>query len=67
MRHTFTTLVLDNTDMTDAKVAALIGDAVETMKANYQGHCRNRWRAEDDVEQLNALNSFAPGQLREVK
>ncbi|MCP5129985.1 MAG: hypothetical protein H6985_10425 [Pseudomonadales bacterium] len=53
--------------MTDAKVAALIGDAVETMKANYQGHCRNRWRAEDDVEQLNALNSFAPGQLREVK
>lgn len=67
MRHSFTTLVLDNTDMTDARVAALIGDSVETMKASYQGHCLNRWRSEDDVDQLNSLNEVAPGRLKQVK
>ncbi|GAB5451795.1 MAG: hypothetical protein Hals2KO_21230 [Halioglobus sp.] len=67
MRHTFVTLVLDNTDLADAKVAAMIGDSVETMRAHYQGHCLNRWRDEDDINQLNALNQLGAGKLRSVK
>ena len=67
MRHTFTTLVLDTTELSDEKVAALIGDNVTTMRDYYQGHCENRWRDEDDVDQLNLLNATGKGQLKAVK
>ncbi|MBN7795941.1 tyrosine-type recombinase/integrase [Parahaliea mediterranea] len=67
MRHTFTTLALDNTDLSDEKVAALIGDNVETMRSHYQGHCRNRWRDDGDVDQLNRLNGLGKGVLRAVQ
>jgi integrase len=67
MRHTFTTLVLDTTELSDEKVAALIGDNVTTMRDHYQGHCHNRWRDEDDVDQLNLLNASGKGHLRAVK
>lgn len=67
MRHTFTTLALDNTEMSDDKVAALIGDSVTTMRAHYAGHCKNRWRGEDDVNQLNALNALSKARLEVVK
>ncbi|MAC32439.1 MAG: hypothetical protein CME38_02400 [Haliea sp.] len=63
MRHTFATLALDNTSMSDAKVAALIGDNVETMRKHYQGHCIQRWRDDDDTDQLNALNSIGQAKL----
>lgn len=59
MRHTFATLILDNTNFTDSKVAALIGDKVETMKQHYAGFCSNRWRGDDDLEQLNKMNSIS--------
>lgn len=67
MRHTFTTLMLDHSNFSDAKVAALIGDNVETMKAHYAGFCENRWRGEDDIEQLNAMNSTNKRKLKAVK
>ena len=64
MRHTFTTLALDHTEMSDEKVAAIIGDRVETMRNQYQGHCMNRWRDEDDIDQLNALNQVGKSKIR---
>jgi len=67
MRHTFTTLALDHTQMSDEKVAALIGDRVETMRDHHQGHCLNRWRDEDDTDQLNALNQVGKTMLEIVK
>ncbi|EEB78716.1 site-specific recombinase, phage integrase family [marine gamma proteobacterium HTCC2148] len=67
MRHTFATLALDHTDMSDEKVAAIIGDSVETMRTHYQGHCLNRWRHEDDIEQLNALNRVGRQKLEVVR
>lgn len=67
MRHTFVTTALDNTTLSDAKIAAMIGDGVDTMKAHYAGHCLNRWRDEDDIDQLNALNAAGKGRLRSVK
>lgn len=51
----------------DQEGAALIGDSVETMRNHYQGHCKNRWRREDDVEQLNALNRIRRHKLEIVK
>lgn len=67
MRHTFVTLVLDTTKMSDSKVAYLIGDNVETMERHYKGHCRNRWRDEGDYRELNALNQIKPGRLQVLK
>ena len=67
MRHTFTTLMLDYTDFSDAKVAALIGDNVETMKAHYAGFCENRWRNEDDINQMDAMNNKFQKGLKAVK
>lgn len=56
MRHTFVTHMLDYTNFSDAKVAALIGDNIETMKRHYQGFCMNRWRDENDLDQMNQIN-----------
>lgn len=56
MRHTFVTTVLEHTTLSDAEVAALIGDTVETMKNNYEGFCHNRWHNEHARTQLNELN-----------
>lgn len=59
MRHTFATLMLDNTNFSDSKVAALIGDSVDTMKRHYAGFCQKRWRDEDDLNQMNNINQTA--------
>ncbi len=67
MRHTFTTLMLDHTNFSDAKVAALIGDNVETMKRHYAGFCENRWRNEDDINQMDAMNNKKNRRLKVVK
>lgn len=56
MRHTFVTNVLDHTNLSDAQVAALIGDTVETMKRHYEGHCKHRWQNLDNLAELNKLN-----------
>jgi hypothetical protein len=57
MRHIFTTLMLDNSNFSDAKVAALIGDNVEKMRIHYAGFCKNRWRNGDDINQMDAMNN----------
>lgn len=67
MRHTFTTLMLDHSNFSDSKVAALIGDNVETMKKHYAGFCENRWKDEGDIEQLNAMNLTVKRTLKAVK
>ena len=67
MRHTFVTLMLDHTSFSDAKVAELIGDTVETMKTHYKGFCINRWHNEDDAQQMNAMNPVGKGRLHVVK
>lgn len=67
MRHTFVTSVLDNTDLGDSEVAALIGDTVETMKRHYQGHCRNRWHNTDTRSKLNAINTVGKKKLKVVE
>lgn len=67
MRHTFVTLTLDHTNFSDAKVAALIGDNVETMRRHYQGFCKNRWKNEDDISQMDAMNSVGKGRLKAIK
>jgi hypothetical protein len=51
----------------DEKVAAIIGDRVETMRNPYQGHCINRWRDEDDINQLNALDNVGKSKLEIIK
>lgn len=67
MRHTFTTLMLDHTNFSDAKVAALIGDNVETMKKHYAGFCQNRWKDEGDLEQMDAMNLTGKSKLKVVR
>lgn len=67
MRHTFVTLMLDHTKFSDAKVAELIGDTVETMQKHYKGFCINRWRNEDDASQMNAMNQVGKGKLHAIK
>jgi integrase len=67
MRHTFVITVLDNTDLSDSEVAAMIGDTVETMKRNYEGHCRNRWHNPNSREKLNAINEIGKQKLRVVE
>ncbi len=67
MRHTFTTLILDHTNFSDAKVAALIGDNVETMKKHYAGFCHNRWKNETDISQMDVMNTQAKRKLKVVK
>lgn len=67
MRHTFVTLMLDYTKFSDAKVAAMIGDNVDTMVRHYKGHCVNRWRDETDVLEMDAMNTVGKKKLRVVK
>jgi len=53
--------------MSDEKVAAMIEERLEAMRDRYQGHCMNRWRDPDDINQLNALNQVGKSKLEIVK